>query len=153
MIVPDLEPKCEVDTDSQAECTEVPSQPVNKYYEKLTKQVLKAGGELGKIQQHTFEDDLRGMIATGDIEKDELICFIPREMLITFEEAQESKLYKAVNDAGIDMKSLQVNEDTMPLALFVLEESKKSKSKWGNYIKTWPKDWSSFPILYTDEEV
>ena len=102
MIVPDFEPQCEVNTDSQAECAEIQNQPVDKYYEKLTKQVLKAGGQLGQIQQHTFEDGLRGMIATGDIEKDELICFIPREMLITLEEAQESKLYKAVNDAGID---------------------------------------------------
>ena len=114
---------------------------------------MKAGGELGKIQQHTFEDGLRGMIATDDIETDELICFIPREMLITLDEAQESKLLKAVNDAGIDMKSLQENKDIMPMALFVLEESKKTKSKWGNYIKTWPKDWSSFPVLYTVEEV
>ena len=74
-------------------------------------------------------------------------------MLLSGERAMKSKLVQKVEEAGINLKNF-ISEDTLPIVLHLLESTnKESKSKWAYYIKTLPKNWSNYPLFYSEEEM
>ena len=73
-------------------------------------------------------------------------------MLITEEVAQATRISKAVKEAGIKMDLFESGDNLLSKALFFLEHGKDHQSRWASYIKTIPKDWSAYPLFFSEEE-
>ena len=63
--------------------------------------VLESGGEINKIKMYEFEPGNNGIISSEDIKKDELIIFIPHDVLITKQVAEQSLIVKYLYQNGL----------------------------------------------------
>ena len=63
------------------------------------------------------------MIATKDIAKDEIIAFIPMEMLITIEKAKTCKICQRVIEEDYEELLFSEGKDNLFLTLYLLEQS------------------------------
>lgn len=76
--------------------------------------------------------------------------YIPKSHLITLEMAKEDPICQHLIDHQVELMSPKHTY----LAIFLLQEYvKQDSSKWSLYLSILPKDLSSFPINYTNEEL
>ena len=75
--------------------------------------------------------------------------FIPLHQLITWEMSKEVGVGKIMSDCSLEM----ISPKHCFLAVFLLRERKNPSSVWKPYIDMLPRDTSSFPIFFTDEEM
>ena len=122
-----------------------------KYYPlyiNFLKELYKNNAYFPKLEINFFSDNYRGVIAKSPIKKDEIILSIPKECLISLELVLESEYGKKIGE-------IMFNELTSPkhclLSSFILFE--KNNPKWKFYFDLLPKDFSNFPIFYTDNEL
>ena len=59
----------------------------------LENQILGAGGQLNKISVKEVGPGSNGVFTTEDIKEGETVMFIPREMMLTLEEAENSSIF------------------------------------------------------------
>lgn len=96
-----------------------------------------------------YSDSNRSLITKSKIPKNQLLVRIPYSKLLTLKQASKSKLVQEV----IPLKISIDEYDSLSLAIFLLEESKKSDSKWKFYLDTFPKNLNNFPIFYNENEL
>ena len=80
--------------------------------------------------------------------KDQLV-FIPLSHLITLEMAKSVGVGKKLVDAGVDLLSPKHSF----LSTFLLRERKNPESFWRPYLDMLPKDYNSFPVFFSDQEM
>ena len=101
-----------------------------------------------KVEIKFYTDDYRGVISNNDIIKYETIMSIPKDCLITLELVM-SKPY------GKQISELMHHELNSPkhclLSSFLLFEENNPLYKY--YFDLLPKDYSNFPIFYTQNEL
>ena len=93
-----------------------------------------------------------GIFATKDIKEGELIMYIPREMILTLDEAQHSKTFEKLVEKKA-LGKLELSQSNLMFKLFMMEERRNPDSMWAHYLAVVPNDWSAFPPLYSDEEL
>ena len=111
------------------------------------------GGKLDKVYMHSIpgENDNNEMRASEAIKMDELVAFIPEEMLLSVTHAREnSEMARILIEKGIS-EQFQSIGPLVPLVLFFLEDRKNPESKWKDYYATLPRDWSTQLIFFSDE--
>ena len=117
-------------------------------YINFLKELYKNNAYFPKLEIQFFSDNYRGVIAKSPIKKDEIILSIPKECLISLELVLETEYGKKIGE-------IMFNELTSPkhclLSSFILFE--KNNPKWKFYFDLLPKDFSNFPIFYTDNEL
>ena len=117
-------------------------------YINFLKELYKNNAFFPKLEIQFFSDNYRGVIAKSPIKKDEIILSIPKECLISLELVLETEYGKKIGE-------IMFNELTSPkhclLSSFILFE--KNNPKWKFYFDLLPKDFSNFPIFYTDDEL
>ena len=117
-------------------------------YVKFLRELYKYNAFFPKLEIHFYTDDYRGVLAKGNILKDEIIMTIPKECLISLETALETSYGKKIGE-------FMYNELNSPkhclLSSFLLYEEKNPKYKY--YFDLLPKDFSNFPIFYTNKEL
>ena len=117
-------------------------------YIKFLRELYKYNSFFPKLEIHFYTDDYRGVLAKNNIVKDEIIMTIPRECLISLETAFET-------DYGKKIEEFMYKELNSPkhclLTSFLLYEEKNPKYKY--YFDLLPKDFSNFPIFYTNKEL
>ena len=117
-------------------------------YINFLKELYKHNAFFPKLEIQFFSDNYRGVIAKSPIKKDEIILSIPKECLISLELVLETEYGKKIGE-------IMFNELTSPkhclLSSFILFE--KNNPKWKFYFDLLPKDFSNFPIFYTDDEL
>ena len=117
-------------------------------YVKFLKELYKYNAFFPKLEIHFYTDDYRGVLAKSNILKDEIIMTIPKECLISLEDALETNYGKKIGE-------FMYNELNSPkhclLSSFLLYEEKNPKYKY--YFDLLPKDYSNFPIFYTNKEL
>ena len=101
-----------------------------------------------KVELKTIVKSYRGIFAKEFIAKNELFLRIPLSKLITLELAKESKIGLIIINKGITLKSPK----HCFLACFLLYEKANKNSQYKEYINSLPKDYSNFPIFYTENE-
>lgn len=104
---------------------------------------------INKLDIHFFSDDHRGIILTKILKKDEIFIKIPKDLLISLEIAKATP-------QGLKVSSFMYTLNSPKhclLSTFVLYERKKPNTKWKNYFEILPKDYTNFPIFYTQEEL
>ena len=69
--------------------------------------------------------------------------------------AQSSQIIRYLIETDL-LKQLEIKIhqiDSLLLVVQILEEQLNKTSKWVDYLALLPKDWSNFPLFYTDEEM
>jgi len=117
-------------------------------YVKFLRELYKYNAFFPKLEIHFYTDDYRGVLAKSNILKDEIIMTIPKDCLISLETAFETSYGKKIGE-------FMYNELNSPkhclLTSFLLYEEKNPKYKY--YFDLLPKDYSNFPIFYTNKEL
>ena len=120
------------------------------FFLNMIKELYKNDAFFPKIDILYITDEYRGIYATSNIQKDEIILIIPFKNLISLELALETPIGKEIG------KFIYIeNELTSPkhslLSSFIL--SQENNPKWKFYFDLLPKNFSSFPIFYTYKEL
>lgn len=104
--------------------------------------VKESGGVTEAVSIDVFENVDFGLKANGAIPEGDLICAVPRKLMITLENVEQSLLKNIIaNDPMVQ------HMGNVALALFViLEKAKGTDSYWYPYISTLPKDYNT--VLY-----
>ena len=117
-------------------------------YVKFLRELYKYNAFFPKLEIHFYTDDYRGVLAKSNILKDEIIMTIPKDCLISLETAFETSYGKKIGE-------FMYNELNSPkhclLTSFLLYEEKNPKYKY--YFDLLPRDYSNFPIFYTNKEL
>ena len=117
-------------------------------YVKFLRELYKYNAFFPKLEIHFYTDDYRGVLAKSNILKDEIIMTIPKDCLISLEDALDTPYGKKIGE-------FMYNELNSPkhclLSSFLLYELKNPKYKY--YFDLLPKDYSNFPIFYTNKEL
>ena len=117
-------------------------------YVNFLRELYKYNAFFPKLEIHFYTDDYRGVLAKSNILKDEIIMTIPKDCLISLETALATSYGKKIGE-------FMYNELNSPkhclLTSFLLYEEKNPKYKY--YFDLLPKDYSNFPIFYTNKEL
>ena len=117
-------------------------------YVRFLRELYRYNSFFPKLEIHFYTDDYRGVVAKSNILKDEIIMTIPKDCLISLETAYETSYGKKIGE-------FMYNELHSPkhclLTSFLLYEQKNPKYKY--YFDLLPKDYSNFPIFYTNQEL
>ena len=81
--------------------------PQENLIEQLKDDILRVGGKFTKIDAHVFEGGYRGMIATEDIKKKELLAFVPDAYLMFRSNVQKSEIYQILKDKEVDLTKIR----------------------------------------------
>ena len=117
-------------------------------YINFLKELYKYNAFFPKLEIHFYTDDYRGVIAKNNISKDEIIMTIPRECLISLEDALQTEYGKKIGE--FIYKELNSSKHCL-LSAFLLYEEKNPKYKY--YFNLLPHDFSNFPIFYSKTEL
>lgn len=112
---------------------------------------LKNGGsEFSKLKIRYYTADYRGVHAARDIKKGEIILYVPKEQIITLEMAISSPVGKKMYEKGLRQRLISPKHSF--LSTFIMQERRKPASEWDPYIDILPKNFTNFPIFFTEEE-
>ena len=122
------------------------------------KKIITDGAQINKNQIDYNSNNIRGIIATDDINDNEILIKIPRKLLITGEDASNflsQKYAKNDNVKPEDIKNI-INKCYSPnnfsIALFLLENMNNEQYKdYIDIIKS--NNYDSFPLKYSEEEL
>lgn len=113
---------------------------------------ISSGGLLDSIFLHEESGEME-MIAHEDIEKGDIVAFIPETMFLTVKGAFEnSPIVKRMDHMQITEK-LKTPAGVAPLAIYVMEQRRDPESPWKDYLETMPKEFTNHPIFWTEEEM
>ena len=112
---------------------------------------MKENGKFNKVDIYEFGPSNKGVIATDNIDTNELIIFVPLSLCIKSEDVLESEVAKYLIEN--DNRNPVLQEKTLMYTLLLLEEQRKPDSKWKDYMALLPTDFSMFPLKYTEEEI
>ena len=129
----------------QRKCLKFRNYPKYLYF---LKALYKCDSFFPKLEIHFYSDDSRGILAKAPIKKDEVIMTIPKSCLISLEIAGATPI-------GKEIKQFMYRELNSPkhclLSSYFLSEEKNEK--WKFYFDLFPKDFSIFPVFYTEKEL
>ena len=117
----------------------------------LENQIKEIGGQLNKVTVKEVGPGNSGVFATGDIKEGDIVMFIPREMIITLEEAEHSPTFEKLVKKNV-LQRLGLPQSDLMFKLFLMEERRNPESTWTNYLQTTPRDWSTFPPQMSNED-
>ena len=117
-------------------------------YVEFLKELYKHNAYFPKLEIKFFSEDYRGVTAKNPIKKDEIILSIPKECLISLELVLSTEYGKKIGE----FMYIELNSPKhCLLSSFLLIE--KNNPKWKFYFDILPKNFSNFPIFYTDNEL
>ena len=124
--------------------------PQYKTYLEYMKNLYENNIYINKLTVVFQNENMRGIKATENIKKNDILIKIPKDFLITLDKAEEK--YKEMFTPELKNKLSSPNHCI--LSLFLLSEIKKEKeSKWYFYFNFLPKSYLNFPIFYTNKEL
>lgn len=126
--------------------------------ERLVDWMQANGAVLNKVKVHYFSKFYRGIVTEKETEVgphqqvNERLLFVPRRLLLTYEDSMECGLVKHAVDSGL-LQKLKSTSHT-PLAIFLLVENEKGdESFFAPYIRTFPEKVEGLPIDFEEEEL
>jgi histone-lysine N-methyltransferase SETD3 len=125
--------------------------PSSSKFLEFTNWLHEADIHFSKLEIEFYTNDFRGVVAKQDIAKDEIILRIPKDMLISLEIAKNTTLGEQI--ASFMYIELNSPKHCLLTSFLLTEKAKGKKSFWKNYLEILPKDYSSFPIYYNEEDM
>ncbi len=134
---------------AQSEVRGPPKSDGRKLYIELKKWLTRAGGSAELTDVIEGEGGVRKVIARRNIVKGSRILCVPNSCLVSLETAQSSVTIQSLIKA-----KCKINHPTnVQFSVWCLEEKVKDKSRYQDYIKTFPENVSNYPLLYSKEEL
>ena len=127
---------------------------IDKSYPKfinMVKELYKYDSFFPKVDIIYLPNEYRGIIATSEIKKDEVIIIIPYQCLISLDLASQTLIGKEISTFINDNNNKLNSPKHSLLSSFLLSEEKNPK--WKFYFDILPKDFSSFPIFFNEKEL
>lgn len=124
--------------------------PERVRFETLFKWMINDGAEFDKMKVRYYAPDYRGVHAARDIKKGETILYVPRKEIITLEMAIASPIGKLMYERNFRQRLISPKHSF--LATYIMQERRKEKSYFAEYIDILPKKFNNFPIFYSQEE-
>jgi protein-histidine N-methyltransferase len=124
--------------------------PERARFERMLKWLRDGGSQFDKLKIRYYTADYRGVHAARDIKKGETILFVPKEQIITLEMAFASPVGKLMYEKGLRQRLISPKHSF--LSCFIMQERRKPESIWQYYIDILPKNFTNFPIFFTEEE-
>ena len=107
---------------------------------------------MNNVEVQEFGASNNGIVATEDMKAGDILMFIPREIIITLDEAEKSKLFERLIQKKV-LKKLSFTNENLMLKMFLLEQLKQPDALYQNYVKTLPFSWDNFPIHYGHDQM
>lgn len=80
------------------------------------------GGFTDKVSPFEMEDGIFEMVAVDDVKKDDIVAFIPADLIMTVAHAKDrSKNVQALEEVGGVLEKMKSGTSTVTLALYVME--------------------------------
>ncbi|KAL4456512.1 hypothetical protein ABPG74_000619 [Tetrahymena malaccensis] len=136
--------------DQQNKENELADKEAFKKSENLLNWIQANKGEFSSIKLKYLSAHNRSIVSKRIIQADETLISIPQEQVITLEVASSSDFCKILTEKNAKL----IQQKHVYFALFLLQEQqKKDASHYKAYIESLPTDLSSFPALFSDEEL
>lgn len=110
--------------------------------------LIDGGARFPKLYLKFYSPEYRAIHAMDRINKDEDICYIPHDYIMTSDVARDSEIGQKIIASKIELRSKHSY-----LASYLLQERDKGKeSKWFVYIDILPKKFETIPLFFNDDQ-
>ena len=116
----------------------------------MLKWLRDGNSKFDKLKIRYYGPDYRGVHASRDIKKGEIILLVPLNQIITLEMAFASPIGSKMYEKGLRQRLISPKHSF--LSTFIMQEKRKENSEWHIYIDILPKNLSNFPIFFTKED-
>lgn len=113
-------------------------------FERMVKWLKDGGARFPKLYLQYYSEDYRGVHCLAKIPPDEIILYVPHNLIMTSQVAMDSEIGQKIIKAKVDLRSKHSY-----LASFLLQEKKKgAESFWEPYISSLPQKYANMPIFF-----
>lgn len=130
--------------------TLAPDNPERLRFERMLQWLKDGGSTYDKLKIRWYAQDYRGVHAARDIKKNEIILLVPKHQIITLEMAFASPVGSKMYAKGLRQRLISPKHSF--LSTFVMQEKRKDHTEWFPYIDILPKNFTNFPIFFTEDE-
>ena len=123
--------------------------PKSELFIRFLKWLKDGGAFFDNLKIVQYSENFRGVHAKTNISPNEVILYVPNDLIITLEMAKATII-------GTKMMLIWTKLNSPKhsfLASYLLQELKKPDSKWKPYFDTLPPSTRNFPVSFTDEEM
>ena len=108
----------------------------------------KNGCKFTKLKITEFMENYRGVVATKNIKKGDIILQVPYSQMITFENVRTTEVAEKMLELGMEEDKYG---STMFYCVYILQQLKQpaKKREFGPLLDLLPKNYNEFPFLYT----
>lgn len=118
-------------------------------FRKLINWLIEGGAKFPKLYIKFYTTEYRAIHAISDIKKDEDICFIPHDKIMTSDVAKASIIGQQIINGNIELRSKHSY-----LACYLLQEKEKGiNSAWHIYIDILPEKFITIPLFFNKEQL
>lgn len=98
-----------------------------------------------------YSENYRGVHASQNIKSGEVILYVPLKQIITLEMAFKSPIGRQMYEKGLRTKLISPKHTF--LGSYILQEWKKDKQEFSEYLDILPKGLDDFPIFFKEDEL
>lgn len=119
--------------------------PDNDRFSRMVKWMKDGGCKFPKLYLKYYSQDYRGVHTLCKIPSNDCVLYVPKNFLMTNEVAMESKIGRAIQKSGYEMRS-----EHSWLAVYLMQEKHNQNSFWKPYIDILPDKYGNMPMLFGD---
>jgi histone-lysine N-methyltransferase SETD3 len=108
------------------------------------------GAKFDKLKLRYYSENYRGVHASQDIKNGECLLKVPLSQIITLEMGFKSPIGKLMYEKGLRNRLISPKHSF--LCAYILQEKKKAKQEFVEFLDILPKSFEDYPIFFTEEE-
>jgi len=110
--------------------------------------LIQGGAKFPKLFLKFYSAEYRAIHAMASIAKDEDICYIPHDYIMTSDVAKQSEIGRQIISSKVDLRSKHSY-----LASYLLQERERgAKSRWHVYISILPRKFETIPLFFDETQ-
>ena len=127
--------------------------PLDPKFTQMFEWAKKEGAQFDSIELRHQRDSMRGMFATRDIQKGEVMLFVPDHLILSYEKGKESELGQIMVEKKLVRGGYRLNAPSMAVMAInnMVEMDKKEESVFYHHYQVQP-GVEDFPVYFTEEE-
>lgn len=132
---------------SRTQLAQAELNPESDRFTRMVNWLQSNGAQFPKLYLQYYSEDYRGVHCLTRIPVDDVILYVPHNLIMTSQVAMASEIGKKVVESGVELRSKHSY-----LACYLLQEREKgAESFWYPYIQCLPAYYSNMPIFFNDE--
>jgi len=119
--------------------------PEGDKFDGMVRWMKEKGAKFPKLYLMYYSEDYRGVHCLTKIPTDDVILYVPLEIIMTSEVAKGSEIGKKIIASGCEVRSKHSY-----LAAYLLQERANPKSYWKPYIDILPVKYANMPVFFEE---